>query len=455
MLPYLLLAVPFVLGTVALVLIAALFLRRVVETNEVHIVQSARATTSYGKDTGNGNSYYHWPSWVPVIGITRIILPVSVFDLNLAGYEAYDKGRVPFMVDVVAFFRIKDSNVAAQRVSSFEELHSQLKAIVQGAIRTVLASHEIDEIMLERSKFGIQFTTEVEQQLENWGVETVKNIELMDIRDATGNKNIHNIMAKKQSLIEMQSRSEVAENIKKAQIAEIDAKRDTELQAQAARQQVGLRTVEAERAVKISNEQASQSIKEQERITKEREMAVVQVADVQRAEIDKQMNIVHAQQDRDTSIVKAEGEKQQTILVAEGKLEAKRREAQGIQLEGAAKADAEKQLQLAPVTAQITLAKEIGENLGYQQYLITIRQIEAAQAVGTEQAKVLGNADVKIISNAGNPVEGVTKVLDLVSTKGGTQVGGMLEALAQTPIGKQLLEGISKGKQANGVAEHG
>ena len=359
------------------------------------------------------------------------------------------------MVDVVAFFRVKDSNVAAQRVSSFDELHSQLKAIVQGAIRTVLASHEIDEIMLERSKFGLQFTEEVEQQLENWGVETVKNIELMDIRDAQGNKNIHNIMAKKQSLIEMQSRSEVAENMKKAQIAEIDAKRDTELQAQAARQQVGLRTVEAERAVKISNEQASQSIKEQERITKEKEMAVVQVADVQRAEIDKQMNVVHAQQDRDTAIVKAEGEKQQTILVAEGKLEAKRREAQGIQLEGAAKADAEKQLQLAPVTAQITLAKEIGENLGYQQYLITIRQIEAAQAVGTEQAKVLGNADVKIISNAGNPVEGVTKVLDLVSTKGGTQVGGMLEALAQTPIGKQLLEGISKGKQANGVAEHG
>ena len=45
-----------------------LLFRRVVATNEVHIVQTAGKTTSYGKDTANGNSYYEFPSWVPVIG---------------------------------------------------------------------------------------------------------------------------------------------------------------------------------------------------------------------------------------------------------------------------------------------------------------------------------------------------------------------------------------------------
>ena len=63
--------------------IAALIFRRVVETNEVHIVQSSKATKSYGKDTPNGNTYYEWPSWFPVIGVTKIVLPVSVFDLEL------------------------------------------------------------------------------------------------------------------------------------------------------------------------------------------------------------------------------------------------------------------------------------------------------------------------------------------------------------------------------------
>ena len=107
------------LGTIVVI---AIFLRRVVPTNEVHIVQSAKQTTSYGKDTENGNSYYEWPSWIPVLGVTTVSLPMSVFDLDLESYEAYDKGRLPFVVDVKAFFRISESNVAAQRVASFDEL---------------------------------------------------------------------------------------------------------------------------------------------------------------------------------------------------------------------------------------------------------------------------------------------------------------------------------------------
>ena len=179
---------------IAIVILVALFLRRVVPTNEVHIVQSGKSTVSYGKDHNSGNTYYEWPSWIPVVGIVKIVLPVSVFDEDLESYEAYDKGRLPFVVDVKAFFRITDSNVAAQRVSSFDELRNQLRAILQGAVRTILASADIEEIMQGRSQFGEQFTKEVEAQLTNWGVSTVKNIELMDIRDSVSTHVIKNIM---------------------------------------------------------------------------------------------------------------------------------------------------------------------------------------------------------------------------------------------------------------------
>lgn len=419
------------LVTAAACIVVAILLRRVVAPNEVHIVQSSKATTSYGKDTQNGNTYYEWPSWIPVIGITKTVLPVSVFDIDLHAYEAYDKDRVPFVVDIVAFFRISDSNLAAQRVESFSQLEEQLTMIVKGAIRTVIASHVIDEIMLERSKYGEQFTREVEAQLENWGVVPVKNIELMDIRDAANNKVVHNIMEKKKSLIEMQSRSEVAVNMQKAQQAEIDASRDVAIRDQEAKQAVGLRTVEQEKTVSVSRQEALQAIKEQERATKEKEMAVVRVAEVQQAEIDKQKSIVKAEQDKQTS-----------ILIAEGDLEAKRREAEGIAVEGQAKADAEKAMQLAPVEAQIVLAKEIGDNKGYQEYLITIRQVEASQAVGIEQAKALEKADVKVIANAGDPTSGIAKAMDLFTAKGGTNLGAMLEAFAQTTQGKALLSKI-------------
>ena len=406
-------------------------LRRVVNTNEVHIVQSANQTTSFGKDTGHGNTYYEWPSWIPVIGVTKTVLPMSNFDVDLHAYESYDKGRLPFIVDVKAFFRIKDSNIAAQRVANFDELMSQLNAIVQGAVRSILASSDIEEIMQGRSTFGEQFTNEVKEQLSAWGCEAVKNIELMDIRDSAGSFVIKNIMEKKKSYIEMQSRQEVAVNSQKAQQTEIEAQREIDLQRQQAKQTVGLRTIEAEREVEMSRQEAAQALKEKEKTTKEKEMAIVQVEHVRKAEIQREM-----------SLIKADEGKQVQILNAEAELEAKLREAKAIETEGQAKASAEKALQLAPVQAQIELAKEIGENKSYQQYLITIEQVKAHRDVGIEQAKALHQADIKVIANAGNPTSGLNSVMDIFSAQGGTQVGAMLEGLANTDMGKAVLNTI-------------
>ena len=433
----------FVIVSVIIIsLLAALIFRRVVETNEVHIVQAAKSTKSYGKDTPNGNTYYEWPHWFPVIGVTKIVMPVSVFDLRLQSYEAYDVGRVPFVVDIVAFFRINDSNLAAQRVESFRELHEQLTAIVQGAVRTILASHDIDKIMLERSIYGEQFTLAVEDQLLSWGVVPVKSIELMDIRDNEDGRVVHNIMEKKKSLIEMQSRTEVARNIKAAEIAEIEAQRETDIQDQQAQQAVGERTAEKVKAVGIADERALQEIKEQQRITKEKEMAVIQVQTVKQADITREANVV-----------KADEERQTTVIIAEGRLEETKKESEGIKIEGAAKAEAEKLMQLAPVEAQIALAKEIGQNEGYQNYLVSIEAVSANENVGMEQAKALTDADVKIIANTGNPVEGMSNVMDLFSSRGGTNVSAMLEGLAQSEEGQKLLAKFGLQKKAPNLPE--
>lgn len=441
--------------------VIVLNLRRVVPTNEVHTIQTGKATTSYGKGMEAGNTYYEWPSWIPIIGLTKVVLPVSVFDLNLTGYEAYDKERVPFVVDITAFFRINDSNTAAQRVANFQELHNQLTSVLQGAVRTVLASHEIDSIMLERSKFGEQFTSEVVEQLKSWGVETVKNIELMDIRDSKDSHVIHNIMSKRTSAIEMESRTVVAANKRKAEIAEIEAERDIDMQAQEAEQQVGQRTAEKDRLVGIANEQAHQEIKEQQKTTATKEMAVVEVKSMRQAEItkgvrtveaeqEKAVTLINAEAEKNRAVIQAEGQKTQTTLIAEGNLEAKKRESEGITAEGTARADAETKMQLAPVTASITLAKEIGGNEGYQKYLVTIRQVEAAQAVGIAQSGALEKANVRVIANAGAPAEGLSSVMDLFSSKGGSALGSMLEAVTQSDVGKALVEVGTGVKAAKG-----
>ena len=438
-------AVMGVLALVGLGLVAWIIsLRRVVSTNEVHIIQSSTKTVSFGKDQEAGNTYYEWPSWIPRIGIQVIKLPVSVFSLRLKDYEAYDSGRLPFVLDLEAFFRIENSNIAAQRVSHFQELNGQLTSILQGAARTILASKNIEEIMQGRSEFGIAFTGEVNEQLKAWGVTTVKNIELMDIRDSRGSQVIQNIMEKKKSEIERESRVVVAENKRAAENAEIDADREVEVNRQLAQQQVGIRTAEKEKEVGIANEKAKQEITEQQKVTTEKAMEVARVEQVKAAEITKDVNIVRAEEQKQTEIVKAEGEKQRTVLVAEGQLESERRNAEAILVKGQSVAEAEKLLQLAPVEAQIVLAKEIGENQSYQQYLITIRQVEASQAVGVEQAKALEKADIKVIANNGNASSGLSGIGDLLSSGGGINVGAMLEGLAQTSAGKAVLDKIVK-----------
>ena len=460
-----------ILGAIAIIVIVTaimipLLFRRVVETNEVHIVQTANKTTSYGKDTMNGNSYYQFPSWVPVVGVTKIVLPVSVFSIKIDGYEAYDVGRLPFMVDITAFFRIKDSNLAAQRVTSLEDMRSQLTDIIQGSIRSILASKQLEDILQQRSEFGQEFTTAVKEQLQNWGIEPVKNIELMDIRDSRDSKVIFNIMEKKKSEIEKESRMTVAENRKLAEIAEITAKQATDVKKQEAEKAVGLKTVENEREVAISRQQANQQVAEQEKVTKEKEMEVIKVAEVKQAEIAKEVEIVKAEQEqrkieidadarknakikdseaqKDSQILTAQGEKEKTFLEAEALLEMKDKEAQGIQKIGSAEAEALRLRELAPISAQIELAKEIGENEGYQTYLISIKQIEANQIVGIEQAKALASADLKVIANEGNVASGISKIGEVLSSKGGTNIASMLEGLAQSEQGKALIDRFIK-----------
>jgi flotillin len=447
------------------VLIVALMYRRVVRPNEVHIVQTSKGTAAYGvgqfqededaERLDNGNSYYEWPTWLPRIGVQVVKLPLSVFDENLDAYEAYDIGKVPFVVDVVAFFRIAQPSVAAKRIESLGELQKQLRSILQGAVRTVLAKHEIEQIMEDRSTFGDLFTALTKDQLAAWGVVNVKNIELMDIRDPRNNTSevVNNIMAKKKSLIEKESRIEVAQNDRDAKLAEIDAKQVQDVRDQQAAELVGLRTAEKDQKVGIANEQAQQEIKQQAKETMTRDMAVKEVETVRTAEITKAQMIVAAEQDRETKIVIAEGQRQQTViaaeatkaqtaLVAEGFLIEQTKSAEGILAVGTSEAEARRLSETAQIAGQIALAQEIGENEGYQTYLVSIRGVEANEAIGVEQAKALQNAGIKVIATTGSGGvgTGIDSVRQLFTAQGGTAIGAAIEGFSNTPAGAKVLD---------------
>jgi flotillin len=495
-------------GLLAVILvIKILLLRRIVPADMVHVVQTNKKTTSYGKNTGNGNVYYNWPKWLPVLGVEVKVLPVSNFDMPLNNYEAYDKDRVPFVVDVRTFFRISDTNQAAEKIASTEELRKHLEAVVQGAVRNIMAKAKLEDIMEERSVYGQQFTDEVKDQLQEWVVVAIKNIELSDIRDSKESNVIENIMAKKKSEIEKDSRITVATNKKLAQEAEIEAAREIEVKQAEKERVVGQKNAEKEQMIGIAGEKAKQQIAQEAEETAKKELAVEKVRQITNASIQqeketidaetiKKTTIIKADQDREKMKIEADAQKEkikidadavryQVEIKAEAEKNAKQietdaikyqietraeadknakekdaaaiktfkeAEAQGIKAVGTANADAEKQMQLARVTAEITLAEKIGTNEGYQEYLVnleTVKQqanvaIEQARysaEVGKAQAENLNRADIKIITNTsdGNVGGGVSKVMDLFSPRGGTALSGMMEAFAQTDAGKSVL----------------
>jgi flotillin len=440
-----------VLGIIGISLLLAFIWRRVVPTNMVHIVQSSKKTVSYGRGREAGNTYYEIPSFIPFFGVTVTQFPESIFDISLSDYEAYDTGRLPFVVDIKAFFRIADSQIAAQRVANFMELQGQLKGVLQGAVRGILGNNKLENIMQDRSNLGEMFTKEVNDQLQEWGVTTAKMIEFMDIRDSNGSQVIANMMAKEKSRIEKESRVTVADNIREAEMKEIEAKREVALTRTQAEQQVGIRQAEADKEVGIAKEKSNQEVQTEAKVTTEKVMEVKKVEEVKSAEIAKEVAVVKAEQDKQVQVVNADAEKEATVRIATGKLDATKKDAEGIAAVGTAKAEAEKQMLLAPVNAQITLANEIGSNEGYQAYLIEVRKVEATEVVGKEMAQAMSKADLKVIANSGSVQNGVASLGDIFTPAGGTSIAGMLEALAQTEQGKALVEGVTGKLGAKGT----
>lgn len=436
----------WVLGVLIIIVsIIVISLRVVVPTNEVHTVQRSKTTIPYGKDQPQWAVYYKRPHRVPILGIERILLPTSIFTVDLENYEAYDIGKVPFVVDIKARFRVDDAGIAAQRIDNFDELHNQLDDIIRGTVRKVLASHDIENIMTGRKTFGEEFFSEIAKQASEYGVTTI-NIEFMDIRDPQNwsSQTIADIMDKKKSLINKQSRVEVAKNTKEAKIAEIEAKREADIAEQVALRQVWEADADKQKLVGIATQKAKQQVAIEMEKTKEKEMAVLKVESVKTAEIEKEAQIVLAEQQKEQMIIDASWQKEQQISIAKGAMEAELNKAKGIEAVWLAEAEALKAKELAPVSAQIELAKEIGSNQQYQEYLLGVEGIKAGIDIGVAKAQALESGDLKIIATPwATWVDGwLNNIMDIFSGKGGTSIATMLETLNQTDAWKDLYNRI-------------
>jgi flotillin len=332
-------------------------------------------------------------------------------------------------------------------------------------------------LKLAEEVFSNHSCNDVNKDLLNWGVVAIKNIELMDIRDAKDSKVIHQIMAKQMSAIESESRIAVSNNKKTATEAELENEKEVNLKTAQTRQLSEKATAEADQAIGIAQAESKKmsgiadqkslaEVAEAKKATTEKEMEVMRIKQITQAEITKKSAEILAEQNKRTAAITAESNKlvvetnaEATLLanqkIAEGNLILKQKEAEGIKAtgfadaeiiaaRGASESEAKKLMELASVVAQTTFAKEVGENKPYQEYLVELKKIDATAQVEIKRAEslaiALNKANLKLLVNSGDVSSGLNKFSDLFSSKGASQFNGILETLEQTEGGTKLVE---------------
>lgn len=399
-----------------LVVITIISWRVVVPTDEYHIVQSSNKTVEYGRGKPAGNVYYNIPSFIPRFGIARKVMSAVIFDVMINGYEAFDKGRVPFYVDIAGFFRIEDASIASQKVSSLEELHSQLRAIVASVARTILAKMDINEILESRAELGDQFMKEISTNIAAFGLVCTKNVELMKIYDVQNSSIISNIQKKRESEIEKDAKIAIAQNIQKAEIERIEAQRLTALKEAQANKEIWEKNAEANKAIEVAQERRKQEVQEEMKASAEKELAVRKIQEIQMAEIEKQKKIIEEEQAKQVRIIQAEAQAQELKEIALGRKEAAENEASAIkvkadaeaayiQKKALAEAEGEAKKKEATIADQVALMDKMEKNKEYAAYLQAIKAIEIYGKAEQLKAEALKNADIKFLSTGeGNTI---------------------------------------------------
>lgn len=164
-----------------IITIYILSLRRVVPTNEVHIVQRPSATLVYGADSSDsiGNVYYQVPASIPKFGVVVSKVPSTNFTINIDKYEVFDKDHASFQIGFTFFFRISNYKQAAARIFTVNALTTQIEEVIKSALRAEFAKDNYEQIKEKRSEYGSIITEQVTPHLKKeWGVVAIKDVEI-------------------------------------------------------------------------------------------------------------------------------------------------------------------------------------------------------------------------------------------------------------------------------------
>lgn len=318
----------------------------------------------------------------------------------LLNAEAQSFDNVTLNVDGVAIVKIGSNPLFVRRAA--ERFASQDKAIEQftteqleGALRGIVATLSVVELMRERKKFSDQIAADVSQELAEQGL-ILDSFQIKGITDRVGyiqSLGAPEIQAKRQAAEIAQTNADRAINQKNIANQEANLVEQTALDTNTANAAagVGRARAEAEQAEQLARAQAEQAVLQQQAENKQAQLDadVKRVADAQRYEAE-----TRAQAELYTRERAAEAAAIEQVKQAEASTRIAEQQAQSDK----ARADGEAAAAVAKATGEATSLRAQAEAEAEARRVRATAEAEAIRAEGEARAAAV-EAEAKAIAS--------------------------------------------------------
>ncbi len=125
---------------------------------------------------------------IPVIQ-TMIKVDLRVRTVDIPQQEAITKDNVPVGINGVVYFRVEKAELAVLEIENYSVAVSQYS---QAALRDVIGSVELDDLLASRDKIAEEIKKIVDEATNDWGV----NVDSIKIQDIELPADMKRVMAK-------------------------------------------------------------------------------------------------------------------------------------------------------------------------------------------------------------------------------------------------------------------
>lgn len=383
----------------------AVGLYKIVPVNEAHVVirgktkevfMSRKTSKVNMKGELEPDKENYRPAYWYVPFITKVTrLPLVNLRIDVPDVKLNDKNMAKFMCDVVVFVNIDDPILAAERTDitvtasryeGIDAINEDFRAIMESIMRTTATKQPIIDIYMNRQALDEAITKEIEPVFKGWGLRLV-DLEIKDIKDTANSTIIQDIEKKSAAQINADARVKVAEEGKRAEIAEATNKKEAEMVKAETEQQWRQRQIEKDRQIGIAQQDQIKMTAEKEREANESKINARRKLEVGGAEVEKE-----------AIIQRAEATKAKITKEAEGR-------AAEVQTVGASEANIIKLKKVADAEGTEKLAKALQN---YNTAATVIETIKANKDVGMEYAKAYAaigaNAKINIVNGSSQDI---------------------------------------------------